>query len=65
MTLSIPAILETLVAAKGNSKCFSKHHHHLDRILLIKFKSALVRDENEQQTFVSKYPSISFGQIDK
>ena len=64
MPLSIPEILETLVAAKENLKCFRKHYHH-NQILLIKFKSALVRDENEQQTFVSKYPSISFGQIDK
>ena len=58
-------MFETLVAAKENLKCFSEHHHHLNQILLIKFKSALAKDEIEQQNFVNKYSSISFGQIDK
>jgi hypothetical protein len=52
------------VLQKKIQECFSKHHHHI-YILLIIFKSALARDENEQQNFVDKYSSISFGQIDK
>ena len=52
MPLSIPAILETLVAAKGIQNQFSEHHHH-DQILLIKFKTALARNENEQQMWTN------------